>query len=170
MIMKHSKFCKDETGTYVEWAAWVLEYEQYDYPKEFQKVEELIINNLEEKFCPPEYRERNKQNKYFGHCYHSTQALWYFFKDANLRIMSAPCQGPARHHWWLQDKENNILDITAKQYDLFEYNPPYHKGKDSNWYGWRNRPHRKTQELMHKIQPTSKLYFKKYMDKPEKSY
>ena len=170
MIMKHSKFCKIESGKYVEWAAWVLEYEPYEYQKDYELVKKLIIDNLEEKFCPPEYRELNKENKYFGHCYHSTQALYYFFGNATLRIMSAPCQGPAGHHWWLMDRDNNILDITAEQYDLFEFDPPYHKGKDSNWYGWRNRPHRKTQELMHKIQPDSKLYFEKYMEKPERSY
>ena len=85
--------------------------------------------------------------------------------------MSAPCSGPAGHHWWLQDRQNNILDVTANQYELFEnIDPPYLNGKDSKWYGWRNRPHRKTQELMHKIQPESKLYFEKYMEKPQKSY
>jgi hypothetical protein len=169
--MKHSKFTKIESGKYVEWASWVLEYHQYEYPKDYNKVKKLITDNLEEKYCPPKYRKLNQENKFFGHCYHSSQALYYFFVDANLRIMSAPCSGPAEQHWWLQDRQNNILDVTANQYDLFEnIDPPYIDGKDSKWYGWRNRPHRKTQELMRKIQPESKLYFEKYMEKPQKSY
>ena len=53
-------------------------------------------------------------------------------------------------------------EITAEQYDAFDYDPPYQKGKESKWYGWKNRPHRKTQKLMNKIQPESKLYFQQY--------
>ena len=84
--------------------------------------------------------------------------------------MSASCQGPAEHHWWLQDADNNILDVTAEQYDAFDFDPPYQKGKESKWYGWKNRPHRKTQKLMNKIQPESKLYFEQYLDRPKKVY
>ena len=116
------------------------------------------------------FRELNKQNKLFGHCYHATQALYYFFVDAKLKIMSASCEGPAEHHWWLQDVDNNILDVTAEQYDAFDFDPPYQKGKESKWYGWKNRPHRKTQKLMNKIQPESKLYFQQYLDRPKKVY
>ena len=29
--MKHSKYTKIESGKYVEWASWVLEYDQYQY-------------------------------------------------------------------------------------------------------------------------------------------
>ncbi len=39
-----------------------------------------------------------------------------------------------------------------------------------NWYGWKNRPHRKSQKLMREVQPSSELVFKKYMKKPKQSY
>ena len=78
-IMKHSKYVKLKDG-YTEWASWILDYEEYNYPDDCKKVIQLICDNLEVKMCPTQYRELNKKNKLFGHCYHSTQALWYFFR------------------------------------------------------------------------------------------
>ena len=89
-------------------------------------------------------------------------------KDANLKIMSAPCD-IAGSHWWLEDNDK-IIDITADQYFNVNKTPPYDKGKKSNWYGWKNRPHRKSQNLMHEVQPSSTLEFKKYLEKPKQSY
>ena len=44
------------------------------------------------------------------------------------------------------------------------------KGKKTKWYGWKNRPHRKSQNLMKLVQPSAKLYFKQFEEKPKKSY
>ena len=167
MIMKHSKYAK-VNGKYVEHAAWVLDYEPYNYPADLEKVTKLITSKLSLKYCPPQFREDNIQNILFGHCYHATQALYYFFKSANLKIMSAKCS-IAGQHWWLQDGDK-IIDITSDQYYSIGKTPPYDKRKKSKWYGWKHRPHRKSQNLMHEVQPTSKLYFEKYMEKPKQSY
>ena len=174
--VEHSKYIKVPIGEdekskpiyrYIRWAAWILEYEQYKYPDDLDMVLKLIANNLELKFCPPRYRELNMGNPLFGHCYHATQALYFFFKDANLKTMSAKCQSPAEQHWWLQDGDK-IIDITAGQYDALDFDPPYGKGKETKWYGWKNRPHRKSQDLMKLVQPSANLYFKQYEEKPEK--
>ena len=176
--VEHSKYTKvpigeDEKGKpiyrYIRWAAWILEYEQYKYPDDLDMVSKLIANNLELKFCPPRYRELNMGNPLFGHCYHATQALYFFFKDANLKTMSAKCQSRAEQHWWLQDGDK-IIDITAGQYDALDFDPPYGKGKETKWYGWRYRPHRKSQDLMKLVQPSANLYFKQFKEKPKKSY
>ena len=174
--VEHAKYTKVD-GKYIKWAAWVLEYEQYKYPEDLDMVSKLIVDNLQEKFCPPKYRDKNRGNiifgeagnNLFGHCYHATQSLYYFFKDANLKIMSAKCEGPAEQHWWLQD-DDKIIDVTAGQYDAFDFGPPYDKGKESKWYGWKYRPHRKSQDLMKLVQPSANLYFEKYREKPKKSY
>lgn len=167
--VEHKKYIKHGPSDYEVWAAWILEYEQYSYPDDLETVSTLIVNNLSDKMCPPRFREENQRNRLFGHCYHATQALYYFFQDSNLKAMSARCEGPAGQHWWLQDNDK-IIDITAEQYDAYDFDPPYDKGKESKWYGWKNRPHRKTQDLMLLVQPSAKLYFKKYRDKPEKEY
>ena len=102
-LMHHKKYVKLAPNDYEVWSEWTLDYKQYEYPNDYEKVKKLIIDNLEEKLVPEKFRELNKQNKLFGHCYHATQALYYFFVDAKLKIMSASCEGPAEHHWWLQD-------------------------------------------------------------------
>ena len=168
-LVEHKKYIKIKPKEYKVWSAWILEYEQYNYPEDLNNVTKLIQNNLELKFCPPQFREMNLGNPMFGHCYHSTQALYYFFKDANLKSMSAPCD-VAGQHWWCEDVDGNITDITSDQYYSVGKKPPYDKGKETKWYGWKNRPHRKTQDLMKLVQPSSKLFFKKYLDKPKQSY
>ena len=176
--VEHSKYIKvpiggDEKGKpiyrYILWAAWIMKYKQYRYPDDLEMVSNKIISHLELKFCPPRYREMNLGNPLFGHCYHATQAMYFFFQDANLKAMSAKCQGPAEQHWWLQDGDK-IIDVTAEQYDAFDFDPPYDKGKETKWYGWHHRPHRKTQNLMKLVQPKAKLYFKQFLEKPKKSY
>ena len=142
--VEHSKYVKLAPRNYVKWAAWILEYEQYKYPDDLEMISRKIVSNLQLKFCPPRYRELNMGNPLFGHCYHE-------------------------QHWWLQD-DDNIIDITAGQYDVLDFDPPYDKGKETKWYGWKNRPHRKTQDLMLLVQPSAKLYFQKYREKPKKSY
>ena len=166
--VEHAKYTK-VNGQYIKWAAWVLEYKQYSYPDELEEVSSKILSHLELKFCPPKYRELNMKNPLFGHCYHVTQAMYFFFKDVDLKVMSAKCQGPAEQHWWLEDGDK-IIDITAGQYDAFDFDPPYYNGRITNWYGWRNRPHRKTQDLMKLVQPSAKLEWKQYAEKPKKSY
>ena len=55
-IVEHPKYKKLSSMVYIKWAAWVLEYDQYKYPKDLEMVSELIVKNLELKFCPPRYR------------------------------------------------------------------------------------------------------------------
>lgn len=168
-LARHSKYIKIKSKEYVEWAAKVLYGKPYSYPKDLDKVIKLIHKNLTIDLCPPRFREGNMGNPTFGHCYHSTQALYYFFKNANLKAMSAPCD-IAGSHWWCEDVDGNIIDITQDQYLSVGIKPPYDKGKETKWYGWRNRVHARSLVLMNKVQPTSKLEFEKYREKPKKSY
>ena len=63
--VEHAKYTKVD-GKYIKWAAWVLEYEQYKYPEDLDMVSKLIVDNLQEKFCPPKYRDKNRGNIIFG--------------------------------------------------------------------------------------------------------
>jgi hypothetical protein len=53
-------------------------------------------------------------------------------------------------HWWLQDGDT-IIDATAEQYTFRGVKPPYDKGKESKWYGWKNRPHKKSLILIKRV-------------------
>lgn len=88
-------------------------------------------------------------NKYYGHCYHSSQALFYLMDTDQLVSMSAE-DYRGEKHWWLQNGER-IYDVTAEQYYCVGKIPPYSKGKKSKWYGWKGRPQQITLDLMVKV-------------------
>jgi hypothetical protein len=53
-------------------------------------------------------------------------------------------------HWWLQD-DKRIYDVTADQYYVVGKLPPYNVGKRTQWYGWKQRPHQRSLNLMMKV-------------------
>ena len=124
-----------------------LVYEPYDLnERNMSLVIGLIARNLTPKLLSPKYREENKTNPKYGHCYHSTQALFYLMNTDKLKSMSAE-DYRGEKHWWLQN-ETAIYDVTMEQYYSVSKLPPYDKGKESKWYGWQQRPHQRTLDLM----------------------
>ena len=83
------------------------------------------------------YRQDTLTNKYYGHCYHSTQALYYLMDTDKL----VPMKG-------------KIYDVTADQYYSVDQTPPYEHGKKSKWYGWKQRPQQITLNLMKRVLDT----------------
>ena len=108
-----------------------------------------IAKNLTPKLLTPKYREENLQNPMYGHCYHSTQALFYLMDTDVLVPMSAK-DYRGDYHWWLQSGDK-IYDVTAAQYYSVGQLPPYETGKPSKWYGWGQRPHQRSLDLIVKV-------------------
>ena len=64
-----------------------------------------------------------------GTCYVLTEALYYNGgKEAGLRPYRATWAGVS--HWWLQDKQGQVTDLTA---DQFTVPFPYQQGKPA-WF------------------------------------
>ena len=111
---------------------------------------ELIQNNL-----TPDLLKNKKlmykgcTNKYYGHCYHSSQALHYLM-DCDTLIPMSGVDYRGEKHWWLQDSER-IYDCTAKQYLDIGETPPYNTGKKSVWYGWKQRPQQISLKLVKRV-------------------
>ena len=156
MILERPKYISVD-GKWIVDKVTVLEYDQYDYtPYNVGMLSEKIRDNLTLDLVSPKYRRDNLSNELFGHCYHATQALYYFLKCDTL----VPMSGVDDHeitHWWLQDGET-IIDVTAAQYDKIDCDPPYNVGKPTQWYGWKNRPHKRAMRLMKRVQKYSRLY------------
>ena len=87
--------------------------------------------------------------RYYGHCYHASQALYYLMECDKLTPMSGE-DYRGEKHWWLQDGQK-IYDCTANQYIDKGENPPYNIGKKTNWYGWKQRPQQISLELMKRV-------------------
>ncbi len=125
-----------------------LVFNPYSY-SEIDLVIELIQNNLTPDLLKNKklmYPGDRRNNKYYGHCYHSTQALYYLIDTDQLVPMSGE-DYRGEKHWWLQVRER-ILDVTSEQYYCVNESPPYNSGKKSTWYGWKQRPQQITINLM----------------------
>ena len=93
----------------------------------------------------------------YGHCYHTTQAMYYLLDTDTLDIMSA-IDWRGDKHWWLRDREtNNDIDMTVEQYYGIGKEPPHKDGKISKWYGWKHRPHGRTLKLIKKMQSLANI-------------
>jgi hypothetical protein len=78
-------------------------------------IQELLSNDL----LKPEYISQNKKNRFWGHCYVSTETLYHLlddemqkkFKPAILKIGEIT-------HWFLKNSETGeIIDVTKDQFD-----------------------------------------------------
>ena len=127
-----------------------LEYEPFPMT-EIESVMKCIASNLEPKMVTKKYREENANNPMFGHCYHSSQALFHLM-DTDVLEQRTAVDYHGCSHWWLVDKTTEkIYDITADQYYHVGQTPPYAKGVKKPWYGWQQRPHQRTLNLMIKV-------------------
>tara|TARA_Y100000022_G_scaffold48063_1_gene40577 strand:+ start:417 stop:899 length:483 start_codon:yes stop_codon:yes gene_type:complete len=123
-----------------------LTFEPYPMT-EIDSVIGSIVSNLSPEMVTKKYREENASNPMFGHCYHSSQALFYLM-DTDVLEQRTAIDYHDCSHWWLVDKTTDkIYDITVDQYYSVDQLPPY-PGKKKPWYGWKQRPHQRTLDLM----------------------
>lgn len=90
-----------------------------------------IKSCLEPELLEPKYRKENESNPMFGHCYVATEALYHLLKSTKLKGTFKPHQGEDDReisHWWLQNEDDKILDVTSAQYTSKGKTPPYKKG------------------------------------------
>ena len=124
-------------------------------PYRFSSLNMCLVGGLIQRNLTPDLLKRKKlkyrdeANKYYGHCYHASQALYYLM-DTDLLVPMSAEDYRGEKHWWLQYKDH-IYDYTAEQYYILSKMPPYHKGRKSKWYGWKQRPQQITLDLMVRV-------------------
>ena len=129
----------------------IITFNPYNYD-EIDSVIEKIQSNLSGDLLKGKrlkYADDVKLYQYYGHCYHSSQALYFMMDTDKLTPMSA-IDWRDEKHWWLQDG-NTIYDVTEDQYYSRSKVPPHSKGKKSVWYGWKQRPQQITLDLMVRV-------------------
>ena len=129
----------------------ILTYEPYSYD-EIEDVIEKIQENLSGDLLKGKrlkYATDVQKYKYYGHCYHSSQALFFLIDTDTLLPMSA-IDWRYENHWWLQD-DTKIYDVTEEQYYCRSKVPPHSSGKKSAWYGWKQRPQQISLDLMKRV-------------------
>ena len=128
----------------------ILTYNPYPMT-EIESVMGLIASNLKPEMVSKKYREENASNPMFGHYYHSSQALFYLMDTDILEQRTAVDYHQCSHWWLLDTTTDKVYDVTADQYYHVGQTPPYASGKKKNWYGWKQRPHQRTLDLMVKV-------------------
>lgn len=91
-----------------------------------------IKNNLTPELLKKEYREQNKSNPLFGHCYVATEALYHSIPVEERINYKSVCgkDDEGITHWWIENKQTGeILDITGDQYYSKGKTPPYRNGR-----------------------------------------
>ena len=131
-----------------------LVFDPYEYTENnITLVMELVRQNLTPDLLKGRkklmYPEDMKTNPLYGHCYHSSQALFYLMNTNELVPMSAE-DYRGEKHWWLQNG-TKIYDITEGQYHSVNKFPPHENGKKSKWYGWKQRPQQISLDLMVRV-------------------
>lgn len=96
----------------------------------YQSYIDTIQKHLSPDLLKSIYREENKKNPMFGHCYVATEVLYYMLNDFKRYVPARGRDTEGIVHWWLEDKSNGeIIDVTKEQYYSQGKEPPYEKGK-----------------------------------------
>ena len=134
--------------------------------REFQQVNQLISSiqkHLTPDLLKSEYKEKNKSNRMFGHCYVATETLYHLLRNDQIRVSDLPIEQADKYHpyhgkdddeithWWLEDDLGNRLDVTIDQFLSVDRQPPYDVGR-KGWFLTNNASKR------------SRLLIKKVLD------
>ena len=110
---------------------------------------EKIQSSLSQDLLKKEYREKNKTNPMFGHCYVATEALYHLMDSNEVK----PCCARDDNgvvHWWLQYKKSGkIIDVTSGQYYSLGKKPPYEKGRGCGFL--TKTPSNRTQTVINRV-------------------
>ena len=108
----------------------MLEYNEQN----LQTVCEAIKRNLTPDLLPKKWITRNESNPTFGHCHNSAGCLYKIFGSKQLNMYRG-FDGEI-YHWWVQDKEGKIIDLTSEQYTSIGKVPPYDKAEKAGLLGF----------------------------------
>ena len=108
----------------------MLEYND----ENLKKVTELILKNLSSDLLPRSWLDKNEINLTFGHCHNSAGCLYKIFGPKAVNMYRG-FDGEI-YHWWVQDKEGKIIDLTSEQYTSIGKVPPYDKAEKAGLLGF----------------------------------
>ena len=103
--------------------------------KNLLRVQRLIVKNLTIDLLPKKWITENLQNPRFGHCHNAAGCLYKIFSSNSVHMYRALDKANI-WHWWVQDKDGNIIDPTADQYKLREVKILYKKGEKASLLGF----------------------------------
>ena len=99
------------------------------------KVILSIIKNLSPDLLPKKFRQKNETNPMFGHCHTTSGCFYKIFSSYHVHLYRT-LDNNQIYHWWVQDNNGNIIDITESQYSKSEVVRYHQRGEKSNLLGF----------------------------------
>lgn len=112
-----------------------------------KKVSDIIKRNLSSDLLPRAWVDKNGRNLTFGHCHNVAGCLYKIFGSKNLNMYRG-FDGEI-YHWWVQDKDGNIIDLTSEQYTSKGRVPPYDKAEKAGILGFEYK--KRVNELYRRV-------------------
>jgi hypothetical protein len=109
----------------------LLEYNK----KNLRSVSKSIERNLTPDLLPKKWIEINANNKMFGHCHNASGCLYKIFGSQNLHLYRA-LDRQGVWHWWVQDKNDLIIDLTRSQYSETAVRQLHRRGEKAGLLGF----------------------------------
>lgn len=84
-----------------------------------------------------------------GHCYVASEVLYHLIGRENglFPVRARDARGIC--HWWLENDEGDIFDITAEQYTDVGLTPPYASGRAGGFL--TKEPSKRARKLMERL-------------------
>jgi hypothetical protein len=123
--------------------------------RNLNRVSKSILKHLTPDLLPRKYHETNKKNRFYGHCHNASGCLYMFFRSQNMRMYRAYDEKTSKqlnenfYHWWIVDKNNQIIDLTASQYSQSHVKKLYKIGEKGNILGFNYK--KRVKKLFNKV-------------------
>lgn len=99
-----------------------------------EKITDIIKRNLTTDLLPKKWISKNQDNHMFGHCHNVAGCLYKIFGSKQLEMYRG-FDGEI-YHWWVQDKNGKIIDLTSEQYTSVGKLPPHDKAEKAGLLGF----------------------------------
>lgn len=108
-----------------------------------RRVSKAIVSHLSPELLPIKYRAKNADNPMFGHCHTASGCLYKVFGCQSVHMYRA-LDDNGIWHWWIQDHEGQIIDLTASQYPKAVVKRLYRRGAKAGLLPFNYRQRVKT--------------------------
>lgn len=112
-----------------------------------------LISAIQQSLTPdllkPKYRKKKRRNsnKYTGHCYVATEALYHLLGRKKSGYVPQSIRHQGDTHWYLKHRDTgNIRDLTARQ---FGRPVPYRRGRGTGFL--TRKPSKRARILMKRV-------------------
>jgi hypothetical protein len=108
----------------------------------------LITKHLTTDLLPKKFLKKNESNPMYGHCHTASGCFYKIFGSKNVHMYRG-LDKIGLYHWWIQDKDGVIIDITESQYPRTEVEKIYRTGEKKPMLGFDYR--KRVDELLNRV-------------------